>query len=358
MTSMDGHEDSEAPDSIGIMIGSEIYELVSAGVTALRCRVGAAACPVPPFTIRLLARRGTEEFAIELDVLSLASPTPWETEFTVSSRQPQVWTAVLAELRGAAQPSLGALLPATRPRPVAPSGLRRIPPGIRAAYVGIGAVILVCGWMISSDVYRRVFVATPSSSMVAVDMVTLASPSNGRVVFVNSKTSVAEGEPILGIAQRSGRDVAIESPCDCDVIGRPISIGNLVSGGDTALILAAPGKRPFVSASVDRDTLFRLARGGASVTLAYGDGVVITRPLGKIELADSLIQDPAAANVRLRLDPGREVARGSLGAPVKVSFDTFRGTDFIRFFRPSAPPPTTLAEHDAGATQEMADAVN
>jgi len=141
------------------------------------------------------------------------------------------------------------------------------------------------------------------------------------------------------------------------VIGRPISIGNLVSGGDTALILAAPGKRPFVSASVDRKTLFRLAR-GASVTLSYGDGVVVTRPLGKIELAESLMQDPATPNVRLRLDPGREIARTNLGAPVKVSFDTFRGTDFVRFFRPSAPPPTKLADLKPGATNEVADAVN
>lgn len=354
---MDAHQHGVAPDAIGIMIDSEVYELVSAGVTAVRCRVGAAACPVPPFAMRLLARRGDEEFAIEMDVLSLTSPTPWETEFTVSTRQPQVWAMVLAELRRAEQPSLAALLPLTRPRPILPPGQRRLTSGIRAAYVGIGAVILVCGWMITSDVYARLFVAKPSSSMIAVDMVTLASPSNGRVVFVNSKTSVSEGEPILGVAQRSGRDIAIESPCDCDVIGRPVSIGNLVSGGDTALILAAPGRRPFVSASVDRATLFRLAR-GASVTLSYGDGVVVTRPLGKIELADSLMQDPAAPNVRLRLDPGREIARGSLGAPVKVSFDTFRGTDFARFFRPSAPPPTKLAEHDAGATKEMADAVN
>ena len=357
MTGMDAHEDSDALDAIGVMIGSELQPLVSATTNTVRCAVGAAACPVPPFAMQLVSRRGGETFSIELDVLSLSSPSPWETEFTVAARQPKVWAMVLAELRRGEQPSLDALLPMTRPRPVPPPNQRQLTPGIRAAYVGIGGVILVCGWMIATDLYARMFVATPSSSMIAVDMVTLASPSNGRVVFVNSKTSVSEGEPILGVAQRSGRDVAIESPCDCDVIGRPISIGNLVSGGDTALILAAPGKRPFVSASVDRATLFRLAR-GASVTLAYGDGVVVSRPLGKIELADSLMQDPAAPNVRLRLDPGREISRGNLGAPVKVSFDTFRGTDFVRFFRPSAPPPTKLAEFDPGATKDVADAVN
>ena len=60
MTGINAHEHDDAPDAVGVMIGSELQPLVSATVNTVRCAVGAAACPVPPFAMKLLSRRGGE----------------------------------------------------------------------------------------------------------------------------------------------------------------------------------------------------------------------------------------------------------------------------------------------------------
>jgi hypothetical protein len=347
-----------------LLIGGEALPLLSAGAGDIVAAGGMPQDVALPAPVRIVLSRGPETFAFQLTATRrLEAAGPGRVALAVEPDDAALWPTVADAINASARLQIGVVVAMSATTPAQrrhPATARRV-----RAYGVIAAAIAVFGIIVGVELYERAFIAKAGISFVSVDLRQLRSPATGRIVFLPAKTSVAAGEPILGVTQRSGRDVSIESPCDCEIVGRPAAAGAPVQFGQPVVFLAARDARPFIVAGVDRDLLFRLVR-GATVRLAYVDGLVVEQDLGPIRLmpqpqtdvteeeepaADEEAEtDPVLAAqddgdlVYIAIEPGRALPFAAVGGEVRVSFDLFRGSAVGRLLSGPVTPPQEVAD--------------
>jgi hypothetical protein len=300
-----------------------------------------------PAPLRVVISHAEDSFAFQLTAVGeLPSPEPGQSTLAVAPADRGVWTLAATDFTAGIEPTLGEIAAAARE--FGGRAIVEARPGwrermhARRPLLGLALLTGVFASIVSLELYDRFYRANANASFVSIDLVPVQSPGSGRIIFLADKVRLAAGEPVIGVTQRSGNDVNIESPCACDVFARLVSPGAVVRRGDRVLYLARPEARPFIVANVDRSLLFRFGQ-GAHVRIAYGDGVIIERDLAPVKLVDApqTAEETAGAadrdkadtvldTVNLWLDPGRDLDRRMIGAPVAVTFDLFRNSPIAR----------------------------
>lgn len=322
-----------------LLVEGVSLEILSAtpGRVELRAMDG---LPPTPFVARALISSAEGAVSIPLSVEAVAPgirPGDWVAD--VTAPDPVLWdNALAAAERGSAlDPRIALALTEQQAGLARADGANQR----RRTFAAIAASLVLSAGIIGLQLYRSGYSAAAAISFVSIDFDRLSAPATGRIVFLPGRSHVAAGEPVIGVTQRSGHDISIESPCDCTVVGVSAPVGATVALGDPVVLLAKREAKAFVVAGVNRDLLFKLGR-GATVRLTYGDGVVVRRELGPIRLVgqlEALIASVSAPPVReeeateppptnpdlvyIRLDAGRDLTGRSIATPVAVSFDLF-----------------------------------
>jgi hypothetical protein len=346
--------DEPEPAEAQLVIASATFPLVSAAPSIIVCRGELPRGIALPLPVRVIISHAEKTFAFQLTAVQfLPEPQAGLSSLAVEAHDPTVWSVAAADFTAGIEPTLEDITAAARttgsdpvgvsPRAAAARTVARQP---SRATLGLIGLALLFGAVVVTELYGRFYVATANASFVSIDLVPVQSPGSGRIIFLAEKPRLAAGEPLLGINQRSGNDVSLESPCACDVFARLAVPGAVVRRGDRILYLARPDAQPFIVANVDRTLLFRFGS-GVHVRLAYSDGVIIDREMAPVRLidppaspaeddqtvapVDAPVIDPnAVETVNLRLDPGRTLDRSMIGAPVAVTFDLFNGSTIAR----------------------------
>ncbi len=227
-------------------------------------------------------------------------------------------------------------------------------PGFMGRMAGLGrrlatatavmAIIGALGAFLWANVYDELYVVRAQTASVAAKTVNLASPAIGRIGFVNTKSQVALGEPILTVNPPVGNPIVIQSPCDCLQVDQRFSNGDFVKTGDTVLQLMRRDAPVIVSALVPPDQLMSLYS-VSKATIVYADGSrvdnadILWRPGQGGD--ETLPRDPST----VVLDPERSLSSSMVGQPVEVTFDLFTDSTLGRVVH-SVLRPTTVAAAD------------
>jgi hypothetical protein len=336
--------DEAGPVEAWIVVGGEELPLLSATHSTVICRGSLARRVRLPVPIRAVISHAEKSFVFPLVATRLLPQSePDRVGFAVEAQTPLVWAVAAGDLTAGMEPTLETVTSAARSDLPGDEGRRRrfdfrAMLKARVPILGFAALAIVLAIVVAREAYARIYVAGANASVISIDLVPVQSPGNGRIVFLTEKPRLAAGEPLFGLTQRSGSDMSLESPCACDVFARLALPGAVIRRGEPVLYLTRPEATPFVVANVDRDLLFRFGN-RARVRLSYGDGVVVERALGRVDLIDTTAPTPAEeiatdatigadtpvakVTVNLRLDPGRDLDRAMIGSPVDVRFDFF-----------------------------------
>lgn len=210
------------------------------------------------------------------------------------------------------------------PPPHLGTGARLAAVGRRiAASLGVLAIGAALVAFLSANVYDELYVIKPQSANVAAKTVNVAAPAVGRIAYLNEKTDVALGEPLMTVNPAVGNPITVQSPCDCVQVDRRFANGDFVKTGDPVIRLMRADAPIVVSASVRDDKLMSLY-GVKTANLVYADGTRVDKAEilwlpGKGGTEADLPRDALTVLVK----PGKTLSSDMIGQPVDVTFDLF-----------------------------------
>jgi alginate biosynthesis protein Alg44 len=190
-----------------------------------------------------------------------------------------------------------------------------------ATSLGVIAIGAALSAFLFANVYDRLYVVRSQSASVSAKTVNIAAPAIGRISFLNQKSEVALGEPLMTINPAIGNPITIESPCNCLQVDQRFTNGDFVKVGEPILRLLRADSPIVVSAIVPPDKIMSLY-GVKTASITYADGSMVNDANilwlpGKGEDKTQLPRDTQTVVI----DPGREISTSMLGQPVNVKFN-------------------------------------
>jgi len=198
-----------------------------------------------------------------------------------------------------------------------------------AGVLAIGAALVA---FLSANVYDELYVVRSESASVSAKTVNIASPAVGRISFLNERTQVAFGEPVMTINPAVGNPITVQSPCDCIQVDQRFANGDFVRMGEPIIRLMRNDAPIVISAAVPADKLMSLY-GVKTARVVYAGGITVTDAdimwlPGKGENQTDLPREP----LTVVIDPKQKLSSDMIGQPVEVTFDLFRESLLGRTF--------------------------
>lgn len=146
------------------------------------------------------------------------------------------------------------------------------------------------------EAYRWIYLVQPRAAHVAADVITVSAPRSGRIGFETPDRDVSRGQILLGITSPTGKDVLVESPCDCTVIGYSAPVGRQVSRGNPILLLIPQGSNAYVDLDMPIEDAIRI-NGDWRFEATFISGETVGGSLQDIPLEP--LVEPLAENARV-----------------------------------------------------------
>ncbi len=212
-----------------------------------------------------------------------------------------------------------------------------------AASAGVFAILGTLGAYLWANVYQELYVVEAESAQVLAKTVNVASPSVGRIGYLNDDPQVALGDPILTVMPAVGDPITVQSPCDCLQVDQAFTTGDFVKTGDPIIRLRRADAPIVIAAAVPSEKIMDIY-GASRATVVYADGervngVDILWLPGQSDPNNNL---PRMESTVL-LDPTRQPGALMIGEPVRVTFDLFEGSWLGQLWT-SLAKPSALAE--------------
>ncbi|SMD13151.1 PilZ domain-containing protein [Fulvimarina manganoxydans] len=212
--------------------------------------------------------------------------------------------------------------------------------GAACGVLAIFGALTVYLW---ANIYDRLYMVRAEAANVSAKVVNLASPSVGRIGYLNDAREVRLGEPLMTVTPAVGDPITVQSPCDCWQVEQVFAGGDFVKTGDTVIKLMRTNAPIVVSALVPAEQLISLY-GVENARIEYADGT-------RVEKAQILWlpgredgrSDLPRAESTVVLDPERHLSANMMGQPVKVTFDLFEDSRIGQFMASMAEPFTAVA---------------
>lgn len=219
-----------------------------------------------------------------------------------------------------------------------------------AASAGVLAIASALIAFLWANVYDELYVVRSQSASVSAKTINVASPVVGRISYLNEKTEIALGEPLMTVNPAIGNPITIQSPCDCTKIDQRFANGDFVKTGDPIIRLMRNNAPIVVSALVASEQLMSLY-GAKTANLVYADGTTVSNAdilwlPGQGDNQNDLPREP----LTVVLDPEKPLSASMIGQPVDVSFDLFGESMLGRAL--SAVAPATASELEPYIKQE------
>ncbi len=186
--------------------------------------------------------------------------------------------------------------------------------------------------LVAMSIYERSFLISAHSAVVTSDLIQIAAPQGGRVVFSQAagEETVAPGDLLATVTTPGGSAYFVESPCACRIVDVLVTDDSQV-GVDANLFLLAPlDAATRVSALVPYDSALRLQEGMEVLLTFPATGQNMWGLVAKVDMRRQLseigqpILDPkAVVSAEVTVRTAEDIPLEWIGRPVAITIDTF-----------------------------------
>ncbi|MGV6802540.1 MAG: HlyD family efflux transporter periplasmic adaptor subunit [bacterium] len=189
---------------------------------------------------------------------------------------------------------------------------------IPTGYLILMGIALALILLIGTALFNRIFVNEVTQANVHVATIPVKSPAAGQLTFVRTGDRITTGDALASMTTTAeGREIVINSPCNCLVMSKSALEAAYVGKGDELAVLVDEEAVPYVRVLVNRRDLMSIYE-GADVVINFPDGSHV-RPTAfrRVSYEGEILQDGIVLT-ELILEVEKPLTLADVGNPVSV----------------------------------------
>lgn len=204
--------------------------------------------------------------------------------------------------------------------PVSPAQRLRRMSGRVARIAAVAMLTVGLTAFVAVSINERLFYVPANTAVISTDLVTIPAPTSGSLAFLATEPEVSRGDPVAAIETIDGKQIYVNSPCDCANYMNLAQIGDFVTLGTPLISFRRPDAKPYIAAYVELDRAVKIMEGARAVARLADGSRIEDDDLTFIPPSERSDGGSQMMKVVMKID--EKLAASRIGQPVSLYFDT------------------------------------